>query len=156
MGAFTTMALSAASVGMQAYGQYQQGKSAKEAAEYNSAVYKQQAAITDIKIGITAEQYDRTIEQLRGATTVAISGQNRDLSGSALYVMEDNLTQAQMDKSMEIFNQESDKTRALSSAREYEIKGQRELRSSTIQAGTTLLTKGNDWYQKYGGFGKTT
>ena len=149
-----TAALSAASIGMQVYGQYKQGQDAKAAANYNSDVYKQQAQVIGVKKELTAQNYDRAIKQLRGATVIATAGSNFDLSGSKLHVLNDSLTQAQLDKSTEIYNLEIDSSRALSSAKEYEIRGKREARASTIQAGQTLLTGGNDWYQKYGGFGK--
>ena len=149
-----TAALTAASIGMQVYGKVKAGQDAKSAADYNAAVYKQQAQVIDIKKDLTSQQYDRAIKQLNGATVVAVAGQNRDLTGSALYVLEDNMTQIHLDKSTELWNLEIDKTRALSSATEYETSGKRARSSAYIDAGSTLLTQGNDWYQKYGGFGQ--
>ena len=150
-----TAALAATAVGLQVYGQVKQGQDAKAAADYNALVYRQQAQVIDVRKSITAEQYDRTIDQLRGSTTVAISGQGRDLSGSALHVLNDNLTQAQMDKQIEIYNLEVDRSRAISTSKEYSITGERELGTSRVKAASSLLTGGNDWYQKYGGFGTT-
>ncbi len=156
MGAYTTAILAASGVAMQVYGQYQQGQDAQQAADYNAAVYKQQSQVIDVKKDITAEQFDRASDRLRGATVNAIQSSGYDLSGSKLHVLNDNLAQVEWDKSIELYNLEIDRTRAISSANEYTARGQREARSSTIQAGATLLTTGNDWYQSYGGFGKTT
>jgi hypothetical protein len=154
MGAFTSAALAAASIGTQVYGQYQQGKAAKEAAEYNASVYREQAQLTGVKKELSAYQYDRQIEQLRGGIVTTTAAQQRDLSGSSLLVMIDSLKEAQLDKAIEQLNIESDAKRAVSKAEEYQIKGRRELASSRTEAVGTLLTQGNQWYQQYGGFGK--
>ena len=156
MAGFTATALMAASVGMQVIGQVQSGMAAREAADYNAQVYREKAANIQVKKDITTVQYNRALKQLRGETVVAVSGQGRDLSGSALHVLNDNLTQMELDKSIELYNLDIDKRRALSGADEHERTGDREMRSSLFQAGSTILTAGNAWYQKSGGFGKVT
>ena len=155
MGGFTA-ALTAASMGMQVLGQYQAGKAGEQAAKYNAAAYDQQAQNIAVKKDISALQYDRAIEQLRGTGITTIASQGRDLSGSALLVLSDSIEQMEFDKSIEQYNLSIDENRALTSAEEYRLQAGREKRAGIVNAATTLLTQGNDWYEKYGGFGKPT
>ena len=149
MGAFTS-ALALAGIGMQAYGQYKSGQDAASAAAYNASVYQQQASVIETKKGLTRQQFDRMINKLAGAQTVAIAGSGRDLSGSALEVMNDALTQAYLDKQIEIYNLDIQKNSALSASQEELRAGQAAKTSGMISAGATILTGGNAWYSKYG------
>jgi hypothetical protein len=151
MGAFTA-ALAAASVGMQVYGKYQEGKIAQQTAEYNASLYEAEARNVEVKKGITKEQFARKKKQFHGATVVAVSGQNRDLSGSALHVLNDNMTQLEMDETMAIYDLDIKKDTALASASKSIRAGSAARSSANVDAATSLLTGGNEWYQKYGGF----
>jgi len=155
MGAFTSM-LALAAVGTQAYGQYKSGQDAQAAADYNAAIYQQQAQVIDVKKGITRQQYDRSIRKLEGASVTAIASSGYDFSGSFLEVMNDNLTQAQLDKQISIYNLDVEKSQALSAASESQRAGSRARSAANIGALSTVLTGGNEWYSKYGGFGATT
>jgi hypothetical protein len=154
MGAFTSI-LAAGAIGLQAYGQYKSGQDAQAAADYNAAIYQQQSQVIEVKKGITKQQYDRMIRKLQGASVTAIASSGFDMSGSFLEVMNDNLTQAQLDKQIEIYNLDVEKSFALSSADEARRAGARARSAANIGAITTILTGGNKWYQEYGGFGST-
>jgi len=154
MGAFTS-ALALAGVGLQAYGQYKSGQDAAAAAQYNSAIYQQQSEVIEVKKGLTRQEYDRMIKKLQGASVTAIASSGYDMSGSFLEVMNDNLTQAQLDKQKAIYNLEVEKLQAGSAAEESLRAGDRARTSSNIGSVATLLTEGNEWYSKYGGFGTT-
>jgi len=152
MGAFTS-ALALAGVGMQAYGQYRSGQDAAAAAQYNAAIYQQQSEVIEVKKGLTRQEYDRMIRKLEGASVTAIASSGYDFSGSFLEVMNDNLTQAQLDKQKAIYNLDVEKLQAQSAASESIRSGDRARTSANINSVATLLTEGNEWYSKYGGFG---
>lgn len=152
MGAFT----SALAMGMQVAGQIKSGKDAQAAANYNAAIFQQQAQVIDVKKGLTAKNYDRMIRKLEGASVTAIAASGHDMSGSFLEVMSDNLTQAQLDKQIEIYNLDVEKAFALSSASESVRAGDRARSSANMGALSSILTTGNQWYQDYGGFGAGT
>ena len=148
MGAFTS-ALALAGIGMSVYGQYKSGQDSYAAGQYNQAVYQQQASVIDVKKGISRQQWDRMIRQLSGKTVSAVAASGYDLSGSFLTVMNDRLTQANLDKQTELYNLEVSKSISLSAADEAQREGARKRTSSLIGAGSTLLTEGNEWYSKY-------
>jgi len=151
-----TASLAAVGIGMQVFGQYQSGVDQRAAAEYNSAIYRQQASVIEVKKGLTADQYDRVIKKLKGSQVTAVASSGYDMSGSFLEVMNDSLTQAYLDKNTEMYNLEVEKRMALSGASESQRAGFRAGQTAAIKATSSLLTQGNDWYSKYGGFGKVT
>ena len=148
MGAFTS-ALMLAGIGLQVAGQYKSGQDAYAAGQYNKAVYEQQAQVIDVKKGISRQQWDRLIRQLSGKTVSAVAASGYDLSGSFLTVLNDRLTQANLDKQTELYNLEVSKSQSLSAADEATRAGARARTTALIGAGATLLTSGNEWYSKY-------
>ena len=153
MGAFTSV-LMAAGIGMQVYGKYKEGQDAYATAQYNAGLYKQQADIIDVKKGLSKYDWERTIDQLEGKSVSAVASSGYDMSGSFLTVMNDRLTQAQLDKQTELYNLEVSKSQSLSAADEAVRAGKAARTSALFNAGATLLTEGNDWWSKYGGAGK--
>lgn len=149
MGAFTSV-LMAAGIGMQVYGQYKEGQDAYATAQYNAGVMKQQADIIDVKKKISKHDWERTIDQLEGKTVSAVASSGYDLSGSFLTVMSDRLTQAQLDKQTEMYNLEVSKSQSLSAADNAVRAGKAARTSSLFNAGATLLTEGNEWWDRYG------
>lgn len=152
MGAFTS-ALALAGVGLTAYGQYKSGQDAYAASQYNAAVFQQQSEVIEVKKGLTKQEYERMIRKLEGASVTAIASSGYDFSGSFLEVMNDNLTQAQLDKQKAIYNLDVEKMQAQSAGEEASRAGVRARTSGNINSVATLLTQGNEWYSKYGGFG---
>jgi len=146
MGAFT----SALAIGMTAYGMVKQGQDAQAAANYNAQVSEQEAQKTEFEKQVANMQYDRALEKLEGQITVGVAAQNRDFSGSALYVFSDAVEQLEIDRVIEVWNLDVEKGMELSQARESRLQGQRERSSANVGAFTTLLTQGNSWYGKYG------
>ena len=149
MGAFTS-ALMLAGTAMSAYGQIKAGQDAQAAAEYNAAVYRQQAEAIDVKKGISNKRWDRVINQLGGKLTTAVASSGYDYSGSFLEVINDRMTEAYLDKQMENYNLELSKTQSLSAATEAQRTGAAARTASLFSAGGTILTEGNEWYSKYG------
>jgi hypothetical protein len=152
MGAFT----SALALGLTAYGTLRAGAQQQAAYNYNAALYQQEAQAIEGQKTLTKEQREHGKKKLAGAVTTAISAQNRDYSGSALLVANDALTQYEMDTAIELYNLEIGKSQALSAATKATREGRYARDKSYFDTGTSILTQGNDWYQKYGGFGKAT
>ena len=155
MGGFTA-AMAAVGVGMQAYGMWQSGQDAAAAAAYNANMYNAQAQIIESKKVLTRQEYDRMIDQLEGSTISAIASSGYDMSGSYLAVMNDSLTQANLDKEKALYNLEIEKFQAGSRASEATRAGKRAQDAANVGALSTVLTEGNDWYSKYGKSGGTT
>ena len=149
MGAFTS-ALMAAGIAMNAYGQIKAGKDAYAAGQYNAAVYKQQSESIDVKKGISKQRWDRVIRQLGGKLTTAVASSGYDYSGSFLEVINDRLTEAQLDKQMELYNLELSKSQSMSAADEAMRAGASARTASLFGAAGTVLTEGNEWYSNYG------
>ena len=149
MGAFTT-ALAVAGTAMKVVGGIKAGNDAKEAADYNAAVYQQQAASIDVKKKISNQSWDRLIKQLGGQITSAVASSGYNYSGSFLDVANDRMTQAYLDKNMENYNLELSKSQALSASVEAERAGAAARSAAFWNAGGTLLTEGASLYSKYG------
>jgi len=149
MGAFTS-ALMLAGTAMNAYGQIKAGQDAQAAAEYNAAVYRQQAEAIDVKKGISKQRWDRVLRQLGGKLTTAVASSGYDYSGSFLEVVNDRMTEAQLDKQMENYNLELSKSQSLSAADEAQRSGAAARTASLFSAGGTILEGANSWYSKYG------
>jgi hypothetical protein len=140
----------AVGTGMKVAGQIKAGQDAQAAAEYNAAVYQQQASAIDVKKKISNQSWDRIIDQLGGQLTTAVASSGYDYSGSFLEVVNDRMTQAFLDKQIDNYNLELSKSQALSASEETLRAGSRARTASLFQAGGTLLTEGNEWYSKYG------
>ena len=154
MATFTAIA-AGLGVGMSAYGMWKSGQDSQAAANYNAAIYDQQASLIEAKKGLTKEQYARMINKLEGSMVTAVSSSGYDMKGSYLEVMNDSLTQAYLDREVELYNLEVQKRQARTAASESRRTGKAMSTAGSIAAASSLLTEGNTWYQKYGGFGPT-
>ncbi len=149
MGAFTS-ALLAAGTAMKVVGGIKAGQDAQAAAEYNAAIYEQQAAAIDVKKRISNQRWDRILDQFGGKLTSAVASSGYDYSGSFLAVINDRMTEAYLDKQIDNYNLELEKSGKLSAADESRRSGSAARTASLFAAGGTILTEGNDWYSKYG------
>jgi len=150
----STKGVSAVGTGLDLLGMFKSGNEAQDASNYNAAIYMQQSAIIDKKKDLTNQQYNRKFRQVTGQSVVAVSSSGYDLSGSFLAVLNDRLTQVELDRQSAIYNLEIEKITAESNASEQRRDADRAKSSSLYDMGASLLTQGNEWYQKYGGFGK--
>jgi hypothetical protein len=152
----TTAVMSLVGTGTQAYGQYTAGQDYQAASNYNAALQQQRAQAIDVRKGLTDEQFARIYSRLEGESVSAVAGSGYDYSGSFLEVVNDTLTQVELDRQIAIYNLELEKNQALSHAEELRYQGDVMARSGKVDALSTLLTQGNEWYQKYGGFSQPT
>jgi len=155
MGAFTS-ALLAGSTALNIFGQFKEGQQAQEAANFNAAIYQQNRQIIDINKELTKSQFDRAIKFLKGKTVAATAAAGIDFSGSALEVFNDNVTQAELQKQQALFDLEVSGIRATDAAEESRRAGIRVSSAATTGALTSILTEGNDFFQRFGFSSKAT
>ena len=153
MGAFTS-AIMGIGMGMQAINTFRAGQQAKDAYEYNANVYNAQANMIADQKALTEQEQTRAIAKLHGESVVAVTSSGYDMTGSALAVINDTLTQAYLDKAKSLYNLEVERQYAKSSAKEARRMGDNARTSGAIDAVSSVLTGGSKWYQQYGGFGK--
>jgi hypothetical protein len=135
MGAMTAImvGLGAATAVQQVVGGYAQKKEAQANAQaikqesiYNAGVYEQQAAMTEEAKQLKMQQDDRLIRFAAGKHVAVTSAKGLQLSGSALAILNDSMTQMEMDKNITAYNFDMEK---------YALKSQAE---STVRRGNTL------------------
>ena len=146
MGAFTT-ALLAAGTAMKVIGGIKAGNDAYASAQYNNAVYQQQAEAIDVKKKISNQNWDRLIRKLGGKMTSAVASSGYDYSGSFISYISDQITEAQLDKQIENYNLELSKSQSLSAGEEALRTGAAKRTAALFTAGGTILTEGNTLYQ---------
>ena len=144
MGAMTAMmvGLGAVQAGTQIYGGFQQKKEAEANAKaietqsaYNAGVYREQAGMIEQQKQLKAAQDDRAMRFAAGKHTAITSAKGLQFSGSALAVLNDTMTQMQMDKAITQYNYDMEKYGVLSQA-------EMTLRGGTIEA-NAYRRKGN-------------
>jgi len=117
--------MSLVGTGLQAFGQYQQGKQQKQAYDYNAAVIEQEGAVKEYQIG-----KEETI--MGGSQRAAYAKAGVMLKGSALDVMLESATNYEFDKLNLKFSTESQALQA-------RYAGITAQNKATFGAGMTLL-----------------
>lgn len=153
-----TLAIAAmvAGTGMKAYGQYQEGQAADEAAKYNQKVLEREAQAREQKALFDsrrqAEESARRTSSMRAS--MGASG-TLTTEGSPLQILSVQAEQDEMDNMLIGYNSMTE-AQALRSKGEMERwKGKQAKSASRIAAGTTLLTGFSD-IALMGGFGGKT
>jgi hypothetical protein len=121
----------------------------KELAQYNQKVYQAQAKTIEYQKDITKRRYAVQRSGLISAAIVQSAASGVKFSGSPIEVLNRNLTELGIDESVDLLNLETGRAKAQSSANIAKYRGQDAYRANMINAGTTLLTKGSDFYNKY-------
>ena len=146
MGLFTSLALTAATAGLQ----IGQGVSANNEAKYNASLSEQKAQQIDIQKGLEGYQADRSINKMRGTIISRTAANGLDMSGSPMASMIDTLTQMELDKSIGQYNLEVEKRNALSTADQYRRQGQSALMAGYANAFSSILQGSFLASQRYG------
>lgn len=112
-GGIATTALLIGGAGVSAYGQYQQGQAAKDAAEYQAAVSRNNAIMEDRRAQQELEAGDReaiqrrrAIAQLIGQQRANVGASGVEASGSPLEVIADTAEQGTLDMATIRYNAE--------------------------------------------------
>ena len=148
--------LGAVGIGMSAYGMWKSGQDAAAAGAFNANMYNYQAKMIEDKKQLTRREYERRIDQIEGESVVAVASSGYDMKGSYLSVINDTLTQAQLDKQKALYNLDIEKFQAASNAQAATMSGQAAQSAANTEALATTLTEGSKWYASYGGSTKTT
>lgn len=144
-----TAALTIGSALMSAYGSYQQGVMAKEQAEANAQIYETQAKNIAEAQKITNEQYRTKADVLRGQATATAARNGLKVSGSTANSISQSIMQLQMDNSYEQYNLQVQKQNAYNNAKLQRYQGKAAYQNGLIKAGSTALSAGSDYYNKY-------
>lgn len=121
----------------------------KELAQYNQKVYQAQAKTIEYQKDITKRRYAVQRSGLISEAVAQSAASGVKFSGSPIEVLNYNLTELGIDESLDLLNLETGIAKAQSSANIAKYRGQDAYRANMINAGTTLLTKGSDFYNKY-------
>ena len=121
----------------------------KELAQYNQKVYQAQAKTIEDQKDITKRKYAVQRSGLISAAIAQSAASGVKFSGSPIEVLNRNLTELGIDESVDLLNLETGRAKAQSSANIAKYRGQDAYRANMTNAGTTLLTKGSDFYDKY-------
>lgn len=148
MGAFTIMAL--AGIGMQAYGQYKQGQAMGEAEAYNAAIARRQAENLRRSGELAAYRRRRSGERLTSSQSALYAKAGVLLRGSPLEVIEDSMTEIELDAQIAKYNIEIGAGTLESEAQERERMGRHYRQAGYVGAGATILTEGSKLTSIYG------
>ena len=138
--------------GLQAYGQYESGREAKKAADYNAEISKQQADMTRQRAALNEFKKRKEMGIVIGEQQAAYAKAGVvTTTGSPIDVMTDSIANAELDIAIDNYNNEV-------AARGYESEAERELEAGEaaaeegmIGAGTTLLKGAAETAYKFGG-----
>lgn len=133
MGAMTSImvGLGVVSAGAQMIGGFASGNEADanaravtSEANYNAAIYEQQAAMIEQQKNLKIAQDKRQIRFVQGQTVAMTAHKGIELSGSPLAILIDSTTQMNMDMAINAYNYDMQKYGALSAADSTRRKGQ--------------------------------
>jgi hypothetical protein len=110
-------------------------------AQYNAGVYRQQAGMIEDQKNLQAMQDDRAIRFAAGKHVAITAAKGIELSGSAMAVLADTMTQMEMDKAIGQYNFEMQKYTALSQAESITRKGDT-VAGQYRRSGATAYTAG--------------
>ena len=136
--------------GMDAYGQIQSGKAEKKAQEYNAAVARQQAQATRTSGELGEIVTRRQVKQAIGAQRSAYAKAGVTFTGSAIDTMVDSLTNAEFGIAVEKYSSEVQARGYESEAALRSFYGGQAVKTSRINAFSSLLGTGTSFGLKMG------
>lgn len=128
-----------------------EGVAQKNAAEQNAQIFEAQAANIQTQKSILAGQYRTKTAQLKGTAVATAAHSGVKISGGVAQSISQSITQLQIEQSYEQYNLDVQKQKALDEAALQRYKGRQALMSGFLNAGTTALSAGSDYYKKYWG-----
>ena len=134
--------------GISAYGQYQSGRQAESAYNYNASLAEQNATVVRQSQQLTEYQKKKNLEAQVGHQIAQYAGSGVDVNtGSPIDVMTDTLSKGYLDIAIDKYNAELSARGYESEAAMKRYEGKQIRRESTLQAGLGLL-KGATTYQE--------
>jgi hypothetical protein len=121
-----------------------ESKAYQRQGEYNAQVYEQQAEMIQQQKRLRDYQVNREMARIRGATMARIGKSGFGVSGSPMAIMVENETQMQLDKAIEMWNYDVQRSFAKSGAKESRFSAAEQARLARSQgysnAFRTMLT----------------
>lgn len=136
------MVTMAAATAVSAYGQYQQGKAEKKMHDANARIQERNAQIALEKANYEAELASQKLRRAIGAQRAAQGASGYLMSGSALDLQEDSVTQGEMDRLAILYGGNVDAENWRSEADLSRMKGKAAKQAGTTAAFGTLLSGG--------------
>lgn len=133
--------LSLLSMGMQMYGQVQQGRQQKQIFEYNAAVNEQKAQLARQAGDLRVDRMRRYNKSFTAKQTAAYTAAGVTLQGSPLQVLSDTAAELELDAQIEEFNTNVAVLNARNGAELDRMRGSQAASASYIGAGSTLLSR---------------
>lgn len=110
-------------------------------AKYNAGVYQQQVGMVEAQKQLQAQQDDRAIRMSQGRHIAVTAAKGIQLSGSAMAVLADTMTQLSMDKAIGQFNYDMKKF-TIASAADSTLRKGATLAGQYVRSGATAYTAG--------------
>ena len=140
LGPEVALALSLAGSAFGAYGQIQQGKAAKRAADYNAAIQRNQAIAAKQKAEFDADRQRQVAAAQRAQARAGFAKGGVVMEGPPLLVLESSAEQAELDAQAILYGGDVQATGYEAQANLSEMEGASAKKAGYIGAGTTLLT----------------
>lgn len=132
--------MSAVGTGLGVYSSVQQGAAAKDAAEFNAAVARNDALAAQQQGAFDARQISRRNRLRQASRRARFAASGVELSGSAVDVMFDSAVQEELDRKTAIYRGNLRSNRSTAEAGLQEAAGKNAQTSSFFQAGGTFLS----------------
>jgi len=126
-----------------AFGQVQQGRQAAAAADYNSAVYSQQAELIERSAALEKAKMVKQKASYLSSMRAAYSFRGVKLEGTPLLALADSASNLELDIQTTEFNALLDANRARSGAEMYGLQARSYRMAGYMNAGATLINTGS-------------
>ncbi len=124
---------------LSAFGQYQEGRQAQVAQNYNADIFKQRADVTRQGGILEHDAYKKKIDLVIGEQIAGYAASGVDVStGSPLETIKDSLANGYLDMAINDYNNEIAARSYESEAQMLRYKGKQVAREATMRAGMTV------------------
>ena len=148
--------MQAAGTALSVFGQLKEGKSKKQAAEFNEKVNLQNAELALTEARDNARLVDRQNYLLRGSIVAAAGASGGTQGGSVLDVIADAAAQGELEKQMIIYRGQLKARGYLNTAQLDEYGGEVAQTGSYLRAGAELLGGAVNTYKSYTSLKRTS
>ena len=148
--------IQAAGTAISVFGQLKEGKSKKQAAEFNEKVNRQNAELALTEARDNARLVDRQNYLLRGSIVAAAGASGGTQGGSVLDVIADAAAQGELEKQMILYRGQLKARGYTNSAELDEFSGDAAQTGSYLRAGSELLSGAVNTYKSYASLKRTS
>lgn len=141
--------MQAAGTALSVFGQLQGGSAAKQAAEFNEKINRQNAELALVEARDNARIVDRQNYLLRGSIVAAQGASGGKQQGSVLDVIADAAAQGELEKQMILYRGQLKARGYTNTAELDQMSGNSAQSGSYLKAGAELLSGGVNTYKSY-------